>query len=379
MRYRSKEIIIALAAVLTLCSCGNSSSSGAEEEKNYAECENAQQAVNNFGAGWNLGNTLDATSSGIDPEDIWAFETSWGNPYTTKEMITAVKDAGFNAVRVPVTWQYHFDDEGNIDEEWMNRVKEVVDYVVSQDLYCIVNVHHDGGENGWVCASMDKFNENGEKFGKIWEQIADTFKDYDGKLLFESINEILDPNNNWSGGMRGDSAEALDAFNKKFVDTVRASGGYNKTRNLILMTYAGSYDRIKSLTVPEDPAKDHLIIEVHDYDPQGFCWKDATWTNMTEEWGSDEDKKAIDASMEKMSKAAAEKGLPLIIGEWGSQNKTDNEDARAVHAGYFSKAAFDRGIKCFWWDCGDFAIIDRNMLGKKCPKIIDAIMGSIKK
>lgn len=372
-----RRICLVICAASMLASCGKDSSS-AENEKTYEECESAQTAVNNIGAGWNLGNTLDSTSDGLDPDDIWAFETSWGNPYTTKEMITAVKDAGFNAVRVPVTWQYHFDENGKIDKEWLDRVQEVVDYVYSQDMYVILNVHHDGGENGWVCASMDSYNENGEKFGKIWEQIAERFKDYDQKLMFEAINEILDPNNNWGGGKSGDPVEGLKNYNQKFVDTVRKGGGYNATRNLIIMTYAGGYDKIKALEIPTDPAKDHMLLEVHDYDPQGFCWKNATWTTMTDEWGSDEDKKAIDSSMDRIAADAKEKGLPVIIGEWGSQDKKGNEDARAVHAGYFAKAAWDRGIKCFWWDCGDFAIIDRDLCQKKCPKIVDAIIENSK-
>ena len=227
-----------------------------------------------------------------------------------------------------------------------------------------------------VSVSMpDSYNENGEKFGKIWEQIAERFKDYDQKLMFEAINEILDPNNNWGGGKSGDPVEGLKNYNQKFVDTVRKGGGYNATRNLIIMTYAGGYE---ALEIPTDPAKDHMLLEVHDYDPQGFCWKNATWTTMTDEWGSDEDKKAIDSSMDRIAADAKEKGLPVIIGEWGSQDKKGNEDARAVHAGYFAKAAWDRGIKCFWWDCGDFAIIDRDLCQKKCPKIVDAIIENSK-
>ena len=371
-----RVLSVVCSASFIMTGCGKSDSSSSEKPKVYNECEKAQVAVDKFGAGWNLGNTLDATGGSRD--DIWGCETSWGNPYTTKEMITTVKDAGFNAIRVPITWENHIDDDGTVDKEWMDRVQEVVDYVVSQDLYCIINVHHDGGENGWVNASNESYEKNGDKFAKIWEQVADRFKDYDEKLLFESINEILDKQNNWSGGMRGESAEAVTKYTQRFVDTVRAGEGYNKTRNLVIMTYAGAYSRIKQLEIPNDSAQGHLIIEVHDYDPQGFCWRNATWTNMTDEWGSDDDKKAIDDSMKQIGDAAKEKGLPVIIGEYGSQDKEGNEDARAVHAGYFTKAAKENGIKCFWWDCEAFAVIDRDYLTVKCPKIVDAIMEAVK-
>lgn len=366
------------ASMLAATGCDSSDSSGSSdsEPKVYSECEKAQQAVDKFGAGWNLGNTLDATGGSRD--DVFSCETSWGNPETTQEMITLVKESGFNAVRVPVTWNNHIDEDGTVDKEWMDRVQEIVDYVVSEDLYCIINVHHDGGENGWVKATNESYEKYGDRFGKIWEQVAERFADYDEKLLFESINEILDKSNNWNGGGRGESVEALAKYNQKFVDTVRAGEGYNKTRNLVIMTYAGSYGKIKNLELPKDTADGHMLLEVHDYDPQGFCWKNASWTNMTDEWGSDEDKQAIDASMKQIADDAKEKGLPVIIGEYGSQDKGGNEEARALHAGYFTKAAKDNGIKCFWWDCEAFAIIDRTMLEQKCPKIVEAIIEAVK-
>ena len=372
-----KGAALMCSAMFLLTGCGDTgSSSESSTPKVYEECEKAQQAVDKFGAGWNLGNTLDATGGSRD--DIFSCETSWGNPETTKEMITCVKDSGFNAVRVPITWANHIDDDGTIDKEWLDRVQEIVDYVVTQDLYCIINVHHDGGENGWVKASSESYEKYGDRYAKIWEQVADRFKDYDELLLFESINEILDKSKNWNGGTRGESADALTSFNQRFVDTVRAGEGYNKTRNLVIMTYAGSYGRIKNLEIPKDTVDGHMLIEVHDYDPQGFCWKNATWTNTTDEWGSDEDKQALDNSMKQIADDAKEKGLPVIIGEYGSQDKDGNEDARAAHAGYFTKAAKDNGIKCFWWDCEAFAIIDRYKCEKKCPKIVDAIIEAAK-
>ena len=146
--------------------------------------EDAQQTADNIRVGWNLGNTLESNGEWIGlysdgkPEN---YETAWGNPVTTPELIAAVKAAGFNAVRVPVTWCEHIDENGNIDSEWMSRVQQVVDYVIQQDMYCIINVHHDSG-GGWLRATPECYAESSDKFANIWENIATYFKEYDDRL-----------------------------------------------------------------------------------------------------------------------------------------------------------------------------------------------------
>lgn len=159
------------------------------------------EIINNINAGWNLGNTLDSNGdwitkySAATPKD---FETAWGNPQTTKHMIDSVKKAGFNAVRVPVTWSQHIDDSNGykINSEWLARVKETVDYIIDNDMYCILNVHHDVGGESWLKASDSNINANKEKFTALWTQIANAFADYDNRLMFEGFNEILDEDNN---------------------------------------------------------------------------------------------------------------------------------------------------------------------------------------
>ena len=179
--------------------------------------ESAADAVKNMGVGWNLGNTLDAnnqTVSDITNDAYWGqqgldSETCWGQPYTTKEFIQMMKKAGFTAIRVPVTWYNHLDKDGNVNKEWMKRVKEVVDYVINEGLYCILNVHHDTGAdskdaNGkltgyhWIKADADNYTENMDRYVKLWSQIAEEFKDYGQTLLFEAYNEMLDANSCWN-------------------------------------------------------------------------------------------------------------------------------------------------------------------------------------
>lgn len=342
-----------------------------------ASSETAYEAMNAIGTGWNLGNTLDCSGSWIKG-DVSAYETAWGNPVTTKEMITAVKKAGFNAVRVPVTWDAHIDKNGNIDKKWLDRTREIVDYVISQDMYCILNVHHDGGSDGWLVASNKEYNNNKARFSGLWKNIAVSFKDYGDKLMFESFNEVLDANNNW-GTPGKEACEAINSYNSLFVETVRKTGGNNKERNLVLQTYAsnGSDKNVMNyFKIPEDTAENHLIVQVHCYDPVGFTSKDATWTKMTDKWGSDADKKALDKYFSTLKGYSDKWGVPIIVGEYGSMDKNNTKD-RASHAGYFVSAGEKQGINCFLWDDGgNYKLLDRNNCKWVNDDIVKAITGS---
>lgn len=336
--------------------------------------ETAQEAVNNITAGWNLGNALDSCGEWIGlysagkPEN---YETAWGNPVTTKKLITTVKNAGFNAIRVPVTWAEHIDEKGEINEEWLDRVQEVVDYVISQDLYCILNVHHDAGADGWLEASEECYKKNSAKFAGLWTNIAERFADYGEKLMFEGFNEILDSDNSWTESRKSDAYSAVNSFNQLFVDTVRKTGGNNKTRNLMVQVYsaATSVKTLNNFTLPTDTVKNHLIIQVHNYDPQGFTATDATWTTMTDKWGTDAEKKYFDNLFERLANFSEKTGAPVVVGEFGANYK-GNESARELYAEYFVTAAAKNGIKCFWWDTGDMALFDRNKATEKYPNVI---------
>ncbi len=184
--------------------------------------ENAKEAVGNMRIGWNLGNTLDSNSG--DVNNMWIekwsqrqpsdYETAWGQPVTKPELFKMMKEAGFNAIRVPVTWYPHMEakfDEGltwdpekdpigiKIQEDWMKRVHEIVDYVVSQDMYCILNIHHDTGaaSTSWLVAGEKEYEQEKERFEAVWTQIAEEFKDYDGRISSDRYNEMLDPSDSW--------------------------------------------------------------------------------------------------------------------------------------------------------------------------------------
>ncbi len=311
--------------------------------------ESAFTAVKNMKTGWNLGNTLDSNSyvaiwdsqknqwydnwaSTKEDEKGWmvkwnkgliTWETGWGQPKTSNEIIALVKNLGFDSVRMPVTWGEHISADGTIDPEWMARVKECVDYVIANDMYCIINLHHDGGASGWIKACESSWNQYNERFANIWTQIATEFKDYDERLIFESMNEVLNEKANWNPNASESKAANvyINKWNQLFVDSVRATGGNNQTRNLVVMTYAGAGDAnvlANDFALPADSVKDHLIIEVHNYSPHGFTWSDATWTVMTAVWNEKSHGSVLDCEIGLLSQKAKEFNAPIIIGEYAA-------------------------------------------------------------
>lgn len=312
------------------------------------EEESAQDAVIKMKAGWNLGNTLDCGSYEAKWDDVekkyydnyrrdgeqgwilqWgekkdgkvttkAFETAWGMRETTREDIHFVKEAGFGAVRIPVTWAEHLDENDNIDADWMARVHTVVDYVMDEGLYCIVNTHHD---SAWIKDQNKYYDQFNGRFKKIWEQISAEFIDYDERLLFASMNEV------YAEGSADRTAEAYEVHNKwnqLFVDTVRASGGNNEKRNLVIMSYGGSgsvRDFLK-LKVPDDKVQNHLIFEPHNYNPQGFCFESAPWTYETAIWNRIDFPLQLKKDFIEMRDGIDNKlGIPMIIGEYAAFSK----------------------------------------------------------
>ncbi|MBR2524062.1 MAG: glycoside hydrolase family 5 protein [Clostridiales bacterium] len=351
--------------------------------------ESADEAVSSIGAGWNLGNTLDSYGTWINASagEYAAYETAWNNPLTTKAMIDSVRDQGFNAIRIPVTWSQHIDGSGHVDAGWMNRVKEVVDYAYDDGMYVILNVHHDTGEGGgdkvsWIFADGSTYQQTGDRYAGLWTEIAEKFKDYGERLLFEGYNEIMDRNNTWNAPSDPSSYPAVDSYAQLFVDTVRATGGNNSSRNLIVNTYVSSVDQnvLNNFSVPSDPSEGHLICEVHCYHPWGFTGtsQSVNWTPVHNDF-TDADRSEIDGIMNSLKSFSDSKGLPVIIGEYGAEFK-NNEDQIVSYAGYFVDAAGSRGIKCFYWDNGDYktsgeggyAIFDRSSLTWKT-----AIAGAI--
>lgn len=331
-----------------------------ENESVSVPCKGlAGNIVNNIKSGWNLGNTFDCYGDWItDITDYTTedFETAWNNPVTSEKIIDDVKKAGFSAVRLPVTWKQHIDSDGNIDALWLDRVQQVVDYIVMNDMYCIINVHHDTGENGWLKASYNSLKNNREKFINLWTGISNRFKDYDNRLLFEGFNEILDDENNFNyPGKEGTSV--VNTLNQIFVDTVRSTGGNNRERCLVLNTYYADTESLilDDFVLPEDRVSDSLIVEVHYYSPYKYTTEG--FDNYTQ-WDSEDGKYDLNGMLYNLYSHFTSKGIPVIIGEFGACNKNNNQD-RAEYARYLVSEAEKYGIKCFWWDKGGVIIPDK--------------------
>lgn len=378
------------------------------------EFESATDAVRNMQVGWNLGNTLESNSG--DTTNMWIekwskrttadYETAWGQAVTTQALLHMFKEAGFNAIRVPVTWYPHTKDTWNIslinnqpvwsptkdpigttiNPVWMARVKEVVDYVINEGMYCIINIHHDTGtaNTHWLIADTANYNAQHERFAAIWKQIAEEFKDYDEHLLFEGYNEMTDPANSWcfasfgtpsryNEGMAKSAYEAINRYAQLFVNTVRATGGNNATRNLIVSTYAacdghGTWnnhlnDPLKNLKRPTDAATNHLIFEVHSY------WDTKNFT--TASVGQ------LTTMMNNLNTYLSKpNNTPVIIGEWGSADDSGGSKPQQLNtfAEAFSREAKKAGFTTFYWMGLSDGKTDRAVPQWTQPELRDAIL-----
>lgn len=386
------------------------------------EFEAAKDAVKNMRVGWNLGNTLDAASG--DTTNMWIekytnrtpdkYETAWGQPVTKPELFKMFKEAGFNAIRLPVTWYPHMGSAffksstsltwsptkqpltGDVDPAWMKRVHEIVDYIISQDMYCVLNVHHDtgAGNASWLIADGEVFEKNKDLYVKLWTQIAEEFKDYGEKLVFESYNEMLDKYDSWcfasmnapDGYSRADANDAYNAINnyaQTFVDAVRATGGNNTNRNLVVTTYAACSGKANDtwsehlnepftkFVIPTDTAvtdgKKHLILQIHYYQQN--------LENL------ESSKNHALATLTNLRSIFPSYKIPIIIGEWGSLNEADNDngdynlyrDNLLEYCKYFMQQTKKRSIATFYWKgLSDGA--SRSVPEFDQPDLLEAIM-----
>ncbi len=354
--------------------------------------ESAQEAVANMKVGWNLGNSLDSNSG--DTLNLWIemytdgtpydYETAWGQPQTKPELIEMFKDAGFGAIRVPVTWYPHIDDNGDVDPIWMKRVHEVVDYVIDQGLYCILDVHHDTGSANthWLVADGDVYEKSKQRFSTLWTNIANEFITYDEKLIFEAYNEMLDSYDSWcfasygtsskySSSVANDAYKAINNYAQDFVDAVRATGSNNLERNLVVSTYGacsgdGTWnshltDPLSNLNYPNDVSENHIIFEVHYY---------PTLQSSVSSTISDTKK-----CFNNLQNYLMTKGAPVIIGECGSLNDdyNNNHDLLVNFTQEYFSLAKDYGITCFYWMTLSDAD-DRSVPQWTTPDLTEAIL-----
>ncbi len=324
--------------------------------------ESANDAVKHMKVGWNLGNTLDA-HNGQRVTDPKVSEIMWGQPVTTPELMQMMKEVGFGAIRVPVTWYPHMDGNNKVDAAWMKRVHEIVDYVISTGMYCILNVHHDTGADSdntksWLKADQTVYNQQKARYEYLWQQIAEEFKDYGERLLFESYNEMLDTYDSWcfasfaapgqyNASVATSAYNAINSYAQSFVNTVRATGGNNAKRNLIVNTYgacngAGTWnshlqDPLKQMKLPTDITEGHIIFQVHAY-PNVVDLSSAM--------------KEVDQIFRDLNTYLVQKGAPVIIGEWGTSSGNDYIERRSnvlSFAKYFVEQAKAYNYAPFFW------------------------------
>lgn len=337
----------------------------------------SQQLVEDMTFGWNLGNTLDVCQADRDGdgkinEHVEAGEkvdeTLWGNPKATKELFTSLKKNGVNAVRIPVTWRDHMDSDGNIDREWMDRVQQVVDYAYSQGMYVIINVHHDGGGDpkfgAWIIEESQKdYNTFLKKYKNIWKQIAERFKNYSDYLIFESMNEVgFDTLYNKN---KADAYNLINKINQDFVDIIRATGGNNAKRHLLIAGYYTDIERTcNSLYKMPDDKAGRCILSVHYYTPWDFCTCDIKHT-----WGTNSEVRQMETLIGKMKKNFVDKGIPVIIGEYAASGSDLSSCIFFIEK--LNKLCSDYGIATFIWDSG--SQVNRKIYKWRTPQYLEAL------
>ncbi|MBE6049462.1 MAG: hypothetical protein E7214_02080 [Clostridium sp.] len=367
--------LVATLSVLLSCAAISSNSITVQA----ASMMSSQDVVQNMGVGWNLGNTLDSIGSSYSMySDSSLFETYWKNPVTTKAMIDKIKAAGFKTIRVPVSWGEHMEGAPNykVAASWLKRVKEVVDYCIDDGLFVILNVHHD---SSWCIPNTQNENNVKPKLEKLWTQIANYFKNYDSHLIFETLNEprVIGSSTEWSGGLPSERA-VVNRYNQTALKAIRATGGNNKDRSVMMPTYgaAATQEAINDYVVPNDS---HVIVSLHAYSPYYFAM-DTKSQYATRYWGSDNDKRSLSNELDVWYNKFVARGIPVVIGEFGSTNK-DNLDSRERHAKYYVSEAKKRKIACVWWDNNsanvgeeNFGIFNRSALSWYFPTVKDALI-----
>lgn len=339
----------------------------------------AAQLAAKINMGWNIGNTMEAIGG----------ETAWGNPKVTNDLIKAVKQNGFNAVRIPCSWnQYADQTTAKIQDAWLNRVKEVVQYCVNNDVYVILNIHWDGGwlENNCTPAKKDSVNDKQKAF---WEQIATTFRDFDEHLIFAGANE---PNVDNAAQM-----DVLLSYHQTFINAVRSTGGRNRYRVLVVQGPGTDIEKTNSLmsAMPVDAIANKMMAEIHYYTPYQFCLmdKDESWGNMFYYWGqnyhsttdltrnaSSGEETDMNKFFDMMKTKFVNKGIPVILGEFEAIRRTSltgsdltlHLDSRSFYFKYLVKQAKANGLIPFYWDIGN-GVINRSNNTVYDKKALDSL------
>ena len=356
-----------------------------------------------MGVGWNVGNSMDAFTNRR------ASETAWNNARIQPELFQVIRAAGFTNVRIPVTWVGHIDDADNfaVSEAWMNRVEEVVNYALDADLYVVINIHHDGNNyfNGGAWLSIEEYpdglhpnwfganaptaappvqEEVRARFAAVWEQIALRFRDYDARLLFEGFNELRELGN-YGNPVHNSSMQNLNYLNQLFVDTVRATGGNNAYRFLIVAGYNTNANitlsAARGFAMPTDTVPYRLMLSIHFYDPWYFTLNTGNRTVYkwgqelqrigapgVDSWGHENHVRSI---FGRLYDTFVSQGIPIYMGEYGAHSKFNvdviNHEYRRFWLEYITRAMIDYGMVPVYWDNGNatgggerFSVVNRN-------------------
>lgn len=367
MTVRKIASALLIAAIYMISSCGGSGNAPAVTEQTGAAEETGtvtigemrdmttQQIVKDMGMGINLGNTFEAT--GGAGSTVQSFETMWGSPVVTQPLIQGYADAGFGVMRLPVAWSNLMSEDYTISPELLARVDEVTGWAVDSGLYVIMNIHWDGG--WWENFPTEK-EECMKKYTRIWEQVSEYYNKYGDKLMFESLNEEGGWDSIWNrySGTAGEEKEQsyalLNEINQKFVDTVRASGGNNEKRHLLIAGYGTDIDLTcdELFKMPDDPAG-RCAVSVHYYTPSTLCIleKDASWGKARKVWGNEKDVKEMEGYMDKLKTHFVDNGVPVIVGEYGCV-AVKNKEADVVRRFNICAAQlmYERDICPVLWD-----------------------------
>jgi endoglucanase len=360
----------------------------------------ASQIVADMGAGWNLGNQLEANANG------YPSETAWGQPTVTQALIDKVKAAGFKTIRIPVSYLKNIGPgpDYTINTAWLNRIQQVVNYAYNRGLHVLINMHGDGYKtvNGsWLICDSTAQATIRARYQKVWQQIAYRFQNYDQRLILESMNEEFD-------GQYGRPTQPcysnINAYDQIFVDTVRKTGGNNSSRWLLIAGWntnidytAGNYgftlptDQYRSPSIPSDEQR--IMISVHYYAPWDFAgdqsgtitqWgRGATNPSKKSTWGQED---YLDAQLKSMHDKFVTKGYPVVVGEYGSIDKSSFDSSNNRYRADFARAvvatAKKYGAAAVYWDDGGngrygFGLFDRRSDTVTHQSIIDAIMSGV--
>lgn len=356
------------------------------------------QFSQNLMPGWNLGNQLESNSDGTPSE------TAWGNPVITENLIKQVKAQGFKSIRIPVSYLSKIGAGPNytIDSKWLDRVQEVVDMCIDNGLYAIINVHGDGYysiKGGWLLCGESASEQKTikAKYEKVWEQIAKRFKNYDDHLVFESMNEEYDGTYN---NPTPEYYNNINAYNQIFVDTVRKAGGKNNSRYLLIPGWntdinfttgdCDTYTMEAKFVIPNDS---RIMISVHYYTPWEFCGEEGYDTFY--KWGDSvkkfvkrrQSETLVNRQFDKLYNAFIKNGYGVVIGEYGSIDRTHKDKSNTTYRAYFAEyvnyAAHQRNIVTVYWDNGyngnhGFGLFDRTKCTVTQPEIIKGIINGAK-